>query len=54
VLAPLRAPVVYSRANCETATVKEMILGELEQLNSDHLHHWALVDPKIKGSNIEL
>ena len=44
-LAPLRAPVVYSRANRETATVKEMILGELEQLDSDHLHHWAQENP---------
>ena len=26
-------------------TVKEMILGELEQLGPEHLHQWALENP---------
>ena len=26
-------------------TVKGMILGELEQLGSEHLHQWALENP---------
>ena len=28
-----------------TVTVKEMILGELEQLGPEHLHQWALENP---------
>ena len=39
-----------------TVTVKEMILGELEQLGSEQLHQWALGEPNrvLQGPGMEV